>query len=129
MCTIEDLAKFEWLGDRDLHTFRHRWSMIVEGFTDNLREDTLASVLAKKLEQSGELREDIAYNYRCLDGHRGHTYTRLRDAMDRRLSRRQQKKNREGQTREWATRPKDVAYPRRLRLTPRPAPYAARVEV
>ena len=75
MCTIEDLAKLEWLGDRHLRTFRHRWNMITEGLADNLSEDTLATVLAKKLEQSGELREDIAYYYRCPDGHGDHTYT------------------------------------------------------
>ena len=107
MYTIEDLAKLEWLGDRDLHTFRHRWSLITEGLSDNLSEETLATVLAKKLEQSQDLKEDIAYYYRCTDDHGDHSYTYLRSAMDRRLARKQQKKNRDDQTREWATRPKD----------------------
>ena len=33
MYTIEDLAKLEWLGDREMHTFRHRWSLITEGLS------------------------------------------------------------------------------------------------
>ena len=44
MYTIEDLAKLEWLGDRDLHAFRHRWKLIMEGLADNLSEETPDSV-------------------------------------------------------------------------------------
>ena len=100
MDTNEDLGKLEWLGDRDLHTFRHRWSLIAEGLADSLSEDTLATVLAKKLGQSQDLREDIAYYYRCIEGHGDHPYTYLRAAMDRSLARKQQTKNRGDQTRE-----------------------------
>jgi hypothetical protein len=89
MYTIEDLAKLEWLGDRDLHTLRHRWSLTTEGLSDNLSEETLATVLAKKLEQSQDLKEDIAYYYQCTDDHGYHSYTYLRSAMDRSLARKQ----------------------------------------
>ena len=77
VCSIEDLASLTWMGDREMHTFRHKWSMITESIPDRLPQETLASVLAKKLERSNELKDDMAHYGRCEDGHAEHKGTVL----------------------------------------------------
>ena len=93
--TITDLVKLPWLGGREMATFRIRWDSVVEALTDKLSDETLAELLASKMEQSGELKDDMSHYYSVPVGHVDHTYRYLRDALDRCLFRRQQKKNSE----------------------------------
>ena len=96
--SVEDLTSLQWMGDKDMHTFRFYWDQITGTLRDRLDEATLANILVKKLEKSAELSEDIARYYRQNDGDKDHSYTYLRDCMTRCLQRRLQKTNRDGQT-------------------------------
>ena len=76
-------------------TFRNKWDTIVESIKDKLSDETLADQLASKVEQSADLRDDMAYYHRIPVNHEDHSYRYLREAVDRCLFREQQKKNRE----------------------------------
>ena len=54
--SVEGLLSLQWLGDRETHTFTHRWSMVTDGTCGKLEEATLANMLPTNLEQSHELR-------------------------------------------------------------------------
>ena len=101
--SIEDLSTLPWLGDRELHKFRHKWNEVTGSLSDHLSHDTLANVLAKKLDQSHELKGDMEYYWRMPNGHADHTYEFLRASIDRNLARRQEKKNRDEQSRSLKT--------------------------
>ena len=60
--------------------------------SDKLNDDTRASILLQRLESSAELRDDIAYYHRCQEGHVDKSYAFLKQCMDRRIARAQQKK-------------------------------------
>ena len=49
------------MGDMDLHHFRHKWSEVTASITDKLTHETLADILAKKLESSHELEGDMEH--------------------------------------------------------------------
>ena len=58
--SVKDLGNLQWRGDNETHTFRHLWESIATSMTGKLSEETLASILLEKLEQSNKLKDDIA---------------------------------------------------------------------
>ena len=97
--SVEDLTNIHWLGDKDLHLFRHKWNEVTESMSDKLSQDTLAHLLVKKLDASIELKGGLDHYWRMPIGHEDHSYQFLRSAIDRCLARRQEKKNRYEQSR------------------------------
>ena len=78
-----------------MHTFRYLWESATASTTGTLSEETLASILLEKLEQSNKLKDDIAYYYRLPENHVDHSYAYLKRRMGRFLERQQQKRNRD----------------------------------
>ena len=54
---VTDLSALKYPGDSQLHHFRHQWDLITQSMTDTVGQDTLATVLLTKIENSNELRE------------------------------------------------------------------------
>ena len=76
---------------------------MTESLPDTLGPGTLADILVKKLDQSQELSSDMAHYHRSEAGTKDHSYSFLRAAIDRNLARRQEKKNRDEQSRALRT--------------------------
>ena len=100
--TVTDLVKLPWLGGREVGQLRSKWDSTVGSIKDKLDEETLADLLASKMERSQELRDDMARYSRLSVDDKEHTYQYLRGTIDRCLLRRQQKKNREEQSRAFS---------------------------
>ena len=70
--SIEDLAKLEWLGDTDMHKFRHYWTQYTSQMKDTLSDTTLINILLKSLKTLRVLTEDIAHFCRHDEGYPSH---------------------------------------------------------
>ena len=92
--TVQDLTGLEWLGDKNMHSFRHYWDAMTQKVRNELNESTLADILLAKLEKSVELKEDIRHYQRQREGHEDKTYSYLLGCMDRHLARQRLLKNR-----------------------------------
>ena len=95
---ITDLSVIAYLGDKRLHEFRVRWSLVTETMSDVISEDTLATILLQKLEGTVALREDISYYHRMPLDHPDRSYKLLRNVIDRRVTLQIQRKSRQEQT-------------------------------
>ena len=61
---IEDITHLEYMGDNRIHAFYRLWFMMVKECEVTLPERTLRNILARKLEKSHKLKEDLAYYHR-----------------------------------------------------------------
>ena len=71
--SVEDLANLEWLGDKEMHTFRHYWTQYTSQMKVPLSDTTLLNILVNKLESSKILTEGIAHFYQHDEGHPSHS--------------------------------------------------------
>ena len=53
---VTDLTSLKYPGDKNMHTLRHQWGMILASMADNLGDKTLATIFLQKLEHSTELK-------------------------------------------------------------------------
>ncbi len=93
--SIEDLTRLQCSGDKDLHSFRHKWNVITGNMIDELTDKSLENILVSKLANVRELSEDLAHYYRAPEGSADRSYRYLRARIDACLEWRQQKQNRE----------------------------------
>ena len=93
--TVQDLTGLEWLGDKNMHTFKYFWDTMVARMRSEFSEATLSEILVGKLEKSVELKEDIRHYQRSPAGHPDRSYHYLLSCMDRHLARQRLYKNRQ----------------------------------
>ena len=93
--SIVDLTALKWMGDNNIHTFRHMWNFITRNMVEKLRDNSLADLLYSQMKNSKVLQVDLAHYRRHPDGHPDHSYRFLRDCMDRQLERVNTEKNRD----------------------------------
>ena len=61
---VTDLAKLEWMGDKQIHKFSMMWGLMPDQMQTTLPADGLADILLQKMEKSIVLKEDIGHFYR-----------------------------------------------------------------
>ena len=62
--SVTDLAKLEWMGDKQIHKFLMMWRLMLDQMQTTLPADELTEILMQKMEKSVVLKEDIAHFYR-----------------------------------------------------------------
>ena len=64
---VTDLAKLEWMGDKNIHRFLMTWRLMIsqmQTMQTTLPADELTEILVQKVEKSAVLKEDIGHFYR-----------------------------------------------------------------
>ena len=62
--SVTDLAKLDWLGDKNIHRFLMTWRMMTSQMQTTLPADELTEILLQKVEKSIVLAQDVAHFYR-----------------------------------------------------------------
>ena len=81
------------MGDNKIHSFYRIWFMMTKECEVPLPERTLRNMLARKLEASVKLKEDLAYYHRLPEDDKQKTYAYLIHAMERLMARTQETTN------------------------------------
>ena len=62
--SVTDLAKLDWMGDKNTHRFLMTWRLMVSQMQATLPPDELTEILLQKVEKSVVLKEDVGHLYR-----------------------------------------------------------------
>eukprot|EP00919_Chromeraceae_sp_WS-2016_P013510 GHVR01031733.1.p1 GENE.GHVR01031733.1~~GHVR01031733.1.p1 ORF type:complete len:714 (+),score=95.88 GHVR01031733.1:463-2604(+) len=62
--SVTDLAKLDWMGDKNIHRFLMTWRLLISQMQTTLPADELIEILLQKVEKSIVLAQDIAHFYR-----------------------------------------------------------------
>ena len=62
--SVTDLAKLEWMGDKQIHKFLMMWRLMLDQMQTTLPAEVLIEILMRKMGKSVVLKEDIAHFYR-----------------------------------------------------------------
>jgi hypothetical protein len=63
---VRDLSRVRWLGDDRLEAFQSNWFTVINQLRTPMTEGQLAEVLLELLDQSKEMKEDIAAYRRMI---------------------------------------------------------------
>ena len=59
--SVADLAKLEWMGDKQIHKFLMMWSLALDQTQITLPAEELIEILMQKMEKSVVLKKNIAH--------------------------------------------------------------------
>ena len=62
--SVTDLAKLDWLGDKNIHRFLVTWRLVSSQVQATLPPDGLTEILLQKVEKSVALKENLGHFYR-----------------------------------------------------------------
>ena len=62
--SVTDLAKLDWMGDKQIHKFLMMWRLMLDQMNTILPQDEVTEILLQKVEKSIVLKEDVAHFYR-----------------------------------------------------------------
>jgi hypothetical protein len=62
--SVTDLAKLDWMGDKNIHRFLMTWRLMTSQMQTTLPADELTEILLQKVEKSIVLAQDVAHFYR-----------------------------------------------------------------
>ena len=94
---VTDLGALTWLGDKQVHNFRHLWTQMTSNMKSALSEETLESLLHRCMENSTVLKPDLQHYNRQDVGHPDRSYSYLLKCLDRYIDRSSQKQRRDEQ--------------------------------
>ena len=62
--SVTDLAKLDWMGDKQIHKFLMMWRLMLDQMNTTLPQDEVTEILLQKVEKSTVPKEDVAHFYR-----------------------------------------------------------------
>ena len=62
--SVTDLAKLDWLGDKNIHRFLMTWRMLTSQMQTTPPLSELTEIILQKVEKSVVLKEDVGHFYR-----------------------------------------------------------------
>jgi hypothetical protein len=98
---VRDLSRVRWLGDDRLEAFQSNWFTVINQLRTPMTDGQLAEVLLELLDQSKEMKEDIAAYRRMIaqDLTKSYDYQYLLDTIDRHIAFKTQRVNAENLSR------------------------------
>jgi len=99
---VTDLGALTWLGDKQVHNFRHLWTQMTSSMKMALAEETLESLLRRCVESSQALKPDLQHYNRQDVGHPDRSYAYLLKCLDRYIDRSSQKQRRDEQVQHFS---------------------------
>ena len=85
--SVADLAKLEWMGDKQIHKFLMMWRLMLDQMQTILPAEELLETLMQNMEKSVVLKEDIAHFYRLDKDDTDRNYDFLTRSMENYLDR------------------------------------------